>query len=168
MMDRIRRIADGDMEALTALYETYKIPVFRLAFSMTKNRDLAEDITQDTFLRIQEKAGTYRRHTGEAAWIYTIARNLVYDAARKGRREPLGDGGMPLELPSAEGNPESSVFVFLDLIGSLSNQDAEVVSLRILAGLSFKEIGRVMHASAGACSKRYTRALEKLRKEVEL
>lgn len=162
-MNHIKRIAHGDMEALGTLYEAYKTPVYRLAFSMTGSRVLAEDITQDTFLRIQEKADTYSHNTGEASWIFTIARNLTYDALRRQRRESPEDTDSLLQVPSAEGNPEGGTYAFLDLIGNLPTKDAEIVSLRILGDLSFKEIGRITKLSADACGKRYTRALTKLR-----
>lgn len=165
-MNYIKRIAHGDMEALGILYATYKTPVYRLAFSMTGSRVLAEDITQDTFLRIQEKADTYRHNTSEASWIFTIARNLTYDALRRQRRESPEDTDSMLQVPSAEGNPEGGTYAFLDLIGNLPAKDAEIVSLRILGDLSFKEIGRITKLSADACGKRYTRALDKLRREI--
>lgn len=165
--NRIKQIARGDMEALKELYEVYKIPVYRLAFSMIKNRDSAEDITQDTFLKIQEKAGNYYHNTSEAAWIFTITRNLTHDLMRKHKAEPLEDTKLQ-QIPSSEGNPENGDYVFLDLIAGLSKDDAEVVSLRILAGLSFKEIGKITHATAGACGKRYARALDKLRTEMNV
>lgn len=166
-MNRIRQIARGDLDALEELYGLYKVSVYRLAFSLTKSRELAEDLTQETFLRIQEKAGTYRFHTSEAAWIYTIARNLAYDAMRRLRPESALEMDALLQIPSSEGNPEQGSFAFLDMIGSLEQKDAEVVSLRILADLSFKEIGRITHSTAGACTKRYARALEKLRREMD-
>lgn len=165
--NRIKQIARGDMEALRELYEAYKVPVYRLAFSMTKNRESAEDITQDTFLKIQEKAGKYHYNTSEAAWIYTIARNLARDWMRRHKPEPLEDEKLQ-QIPSFEGNPENGDYVFMDLISCLSKEDTEIVSLRILAGLSFKEIGRVTHATAGACGKRYARALDKLRAEINV
>ena len=165
-MNYIKRIAHGDMEALRILYEAYKTPVYRLAFSMTGSRVLAEDITQDTFLWIQEKADTYRHNTSEASWIFTIARNLTYDALRRQRRESIEDTDSLLQVPSAEGNPEGGTYAFLDLIGNLPAKDAEIVSLRILGDLSFKEIGRITKLSADACGKRYTRALNKLRREI--
>ena len=165
-MNYIKRIAHGDMEALGILYEAYKTPVYRLAFSMTGSRVLAEDITQDTFLRIQEKADTYRHNTSEASWIFTIARNLTDDALRRQRRESIEDTDSLLQVPSAEGNPEGGTYAFLDLIGNLPAKDAEIVSLRILGDLSFKEIGRITKLSADACGKRYTRALNKLRREI--
>lgn len=168
-MNRIKQIAHGDMDALKNLYEIYKTQVYRLAFSMTGNKELSEDITQDTFLRIQERADTYHYNTSEAAWIYAIARNLAYDMLRKRSRESYEEVDAELlELsPSKVGNPESGHYVFLDLIKTLSDKDAEIVSLRILAELSFKEIGQITNASAEACNKRYVRALSKLRKELQ-
>ena len=166
-MNRIKQIAGGDMQALEALYEAYKIPVYRLAFSLTKNREAAEDITQDTFLRIQEKAGTYRFHPSEAAWIYSIARNLSYDMLRRRRPGLVEDESLLLQIPAKEGNPEQGAYAFVDLISGLSVRDAEVVSLRILADLSFKEIGRITHTTASACGKRYGRALQKLQKQMK-
>lgn len=164
-MNCIKKIAQGDMDALQNLYEMYKIPVYRLVFSMTKNRDLAEDITQDTFLRIQEKAGTYHQNISEASWIYTIARNLTYDMLRKRSREACEEVDTETLPPSQIGNPENGSYAFLDLIKNLSDKDAEVVSLRIVAELSFKEIGKITKSTSQACSKRYIRALAKLREE---
>ena len=154
------------MEALEALYESYKTPVYRLAYSLTKSRESAEDITQDTFLRIQEKAGMYRYNSSEAAWIYTIARNLSHDLLRRRRPEMPDEGELFSQLPAKDGDPEHGTYAFEDLISGLSGKEAEVVSLRILADLSFKEIGRITHTTAGACGKRYARALKKLYKEM--
>ena len=166
-MNHIKQIAQGDVTALAALYEAYKAPIYRLALSMTKNRDLAEDITQDTFLKIQEKAKSYRYNGSESAWIYTIARNLAYDRLRQRRADHnTEDETLLLQIPSSEGNPENSEYLFFDLIKSLSAKDSEIVCLRILADLSFKDIGRITHASAGSCSKRYGRALDQLRMEL--
>jgi RNA polymerase sigma factor (sigma-70 family) len=66
-----------------------------------------------------------------------------------------------------EGNPEKGEYVFFDLIKNLSEKDAEIIRYRILADLSFKEISQITNLSVKACSKRYSRALAKLRKEME-
>lgn len=161
----MKKIAHGDMGALQSLYEMYKVPVYRLVLSITKNRDLTEDITQDTFLRIQEKAGNYRQNISEASWIYTIARNLTYDILRKRSRESYEEVDAKILPPSAIGNPENGHYAFLDLIKNLSDKDAEIVSLRIVSELPFKEIGKITNSSPEACNKRYIRALAKLREE---
>jgi RNA polymerase sigma-70 factor (ECF subfamily) len=166
-MNRIRKIAHGDVNALKEVYEIYKTPVYRIALSITKNHSAAEDITQDTFLRIQEKADRYHYFTSEAAWIYTIARNITYDTLRKNKHEICEEMIYADESFTEEGNPEKGEYAFFDLIKNLSEKDAEIVRFRILADLSFKEISQITNISIKACNKRYNRALAKLRKEME-
>lgn len=115
-MSYMIRIAQGDMEALKTLYETYKVPVYRQALAMTGSRELAEDITQDTFLRIQEKAHMYHGPGSEAAWIYAIARNITYDILRKRSHETCGGEEALLSVASPEGDPEKGAYSYLDLI----------------------------------------------------
>lgn len=172
-MNRIHKIALGDMASLEALYEQHKIRVFRLALSMLGDIHLAEDVTQETFLRIQEHASTYCRDVSEAAWITTIARNLSYDYLRRrgkeishsleqepGSKSPLVNA---LEQHAAKRADSISDLYYLNLVATLAPKEREIVNLRILADLSWKEIGRIMELKADACRKRYKRALEKLK-----
>lgn len=172
-MNRMHKIALGDMASLEALYEQHKIKVFRLALSMLGDIHLAEDVTQETFLRIQEHASTYCRDVSEAAWITTIARNLSYDYLRRrgreishsleqepGSKSPLVNA---LEQHAAERSDSISDLYYLNLVATLAPEEREIVNLRILADLSWKEIGRIMELKADACRKRYKRALEKLK-----
>ena len=175
-MNLIHRIAKGDREALEKLYEQHKTGVYRLALSLTKDIYLAEDITQETFLRVQEKAGTYRRSGSEAAWLAAIARNLSYDSLRRRSREtdmnPEGGDGVTRvldEISVREGAPdgEAGDLYFLDLLKSLNEREQEVVCLRIHSGLSWPEIGRITGEKKEASRKRYVRALLKLRNQLE-
>ena len=180
-MNLLPKIAQGDLQALELLYEQYKTKVYRLALSLTADPYLAEDITQETFLRIQEHAPSYRRDLSETAWIVTIARNLSYDALRRRSREVLGNPAEEIEetdiaYSSALSRAIStnidtardslSNFYFLELLERLNSQEKEVVCLRILADLPWNEIGRVTGQSADASRKRYTRALKKLRHQL--
>lgn len=171
-MNHIRQIALGNMEALTTIYEQHKAKVYRLALSMLGDPYLAEDVTQETFLRIQEHASSYRRNISEAAWIATIARNLSYDHLRKRSRETTdnleqeSDIKSPLvaalDQQAVENADNASDLYYLDLIAPLAPDEREIVNLRILADLSWKEISQIMGKQADACRKRYQRALEKL------
>ena len=171
-MNHIHMIALGDIEALETLYEEYKVKVYRLALSLLGDTYLAEDVTQETFLRIQEHASSYRRNISEAAWIATIARNLSYDHLRRKNREishdldqePEGKSSLTgvLEQQISESADSASDLYYLDLVAMLAPEEREIVNLRILADLSWKEIGKVMGQQADACRKRYRRALEKL------
>lgn len=136
-------------------YEQYKNGIFRYALSITKDPLLAEDILHDTFLKLL--SGGIRCASGkEQAWLYRIARNLCYDHLRRANREQWY-----MEIPSQlDGR-----FEYIDLISSLSPVEQEIVTLKIIGGLTHKEIGSVLGISSSATQKRYERAISKLRNE---
>lgn len=166
-MKLLPQIAKGDLRALELLYEKQKTGVYRLVLSMTGDAYLAEDITQETFLRVQNQAQAYRTDISEAAWVIAIARNLAYDALRRRKREIVGAEDASADAFALQDTDEQSDFMFLDMIKDLSRQEKEVVCLRILANLTWHEIGRLTGQSADAGRKRYARALKKLRGQIE-
>ena len=96
--------------------------------------------------------------------VVAIARNLTYDALRRQSREIINETAVSMSIPVLSDTKEQSGFMFLDMIQELTQAEQELVCLRILAELSWREIGRITGQSADAGRKRYTRALEKLRK----
>jgi len=174
-MNLIPRIAQGDMQALALLYREQRDRIFRLALSLLGDAQLAEDVMQETFLRIQQQAPSFRGGN-ESAWITSIARNLSYDTLRRRQREttcldePASSGefsrsrpSAACRLPAAPPPDTGSSFLFLDLLKGLSPEEKDLVCLRLLADLSWREIGHIVGKSAGACRKQYCRTLEKLR-----
>lgn len=134
-------------------YEQYKNGIFRYALSITKDPYLAEDVLHDTFVKLL--SGGIRCASGkEQAWLYRIARNLCYDQLRKAKRE------QPYDEASAHFD---SRFEYIELISSLSPSEQEIVTLKIVGGLTHKEIGRVLGISSSAAQKRYERAICALR-----
>lgn len=162
-MKLLPKIARGDLHALELLYERQKTKVYRLVLSMTGDPFLAEDITQETFLRVQEKAQAYRKDISESAWIIAIARNMTYDNLRRRSREIVDAKAIPAEAFVMLDTEEQSDLMFLDLIRDLSQGEKEIICLRILANLPWREIGRITGQSADASRKRYARALKTLR-----
>ena len=162
-MSLIKKIAAGDVRALERLYEQLGTRVYRLAMSILGDTYGAEDIVQETFLRVQEKATAYKREESDAAWVFAIARNLAMDRIRKNARERLS---CEEEFPeTTESEKGYSDILFLDMISDLSGGEREVVSLRIVAELKWDEIGRILGIGAEAARKRYSRSLEKLRRK---
>lgn len=138
-------------------YEQYKTGIFRYALSITKDPALAEDVLQDTFVKLLTGKGP--KDPGKAqAWLYRVARNLCYDHLRHSRWE------CPIVDTSAD---PRSPYAYLELIAGLPRQTQEVVTLKIVGGLSHKEIGAVLGITAGAAQKRYQRAIETLREMEE-
>lgn len=137
------------------LYEQHKNGIFRYALSIMKDPYLAEDVLHDTFVKLL--SGGVRCASGkEQAWLYRIARNLCYDHLRKARREQSCT-----EAPVQTG----SQFEYIELIAPLSQKEQEIVTLKIVGGLSHREIASVLGITTSAAQKRYERAIAALRQE---
>jgi len=134
-------------------YEQYKNGIFRYALSITKDPYLAEDVLHDTFVKLL--TGGIRCASGkEQAWLYRIARNLCFDHLRRSKREQAY-----AETPARSDDQ----FEYIELISPLSPMEQEIVTLKIVGGLSHKEIGSVLGITASAAQKRYERAISTLR-----
>ncbi len=136
-------------------YEQYKTGLFRYALSILKDVGQAEDVLQEIFLRLLS-GGHVPVPGKEQAYLYRMARNLCYDELRRQRRQ----GEFPMQ---PQNSPEE--MGYLELVAPLEPKAREIVTLKIVGGLTHKEIGKVLGLTESAARKRYQRALEKLREE---
>ena len=140
-----------EQAAVRRCFEQYKNGIFRYALSITKDSGLSEDILQETFLRFMTAACTPGK---EQAWLYRVARNLCYDHLRKARwEEPQTH--IPIH--------RETEYAYIELIASLTPAEQELVTLKIVGGLTHREIGAVLGITARAAQKRYERAIASLR-----
>lgn len=144
-----------DQSTISNWYEQYKNGIFRYALSITKDTHLAEDVLHDTFVKVLSGEKTCADGK-EQAWLYRIARNLCYDKLRFAKRE---------QRYSHTPANAAERFEYIDLISSLSKTEQEIVTLKIVGGLSHKEIGSVLSITASAAQKRYERAIRTLREK---
>lgn len=147
---------------LTDLYNELKKDIFIFAYSIVGDYHLAEDIMQDTFLRIQTKADTYKKGTNTKAWIMTITRNLSYNAISRRRREiSIEDYG---DIP-AKRTPEDEAESIIDVakaLSILSEEERQILILHDVTGLMHKEIAVMLGFKPGTVRKKYTRLIKKL------
>ena len=87
----LAQVAGGDMRALEALYRRMRVRVFAVALAVTGDPGTAEDVMQDTFVRVYSGAPGYRPQARARAWVLTIARHLALDAVRRRAREPVSE-----------------------------------------------------------------------------
>lgn len=142
-----------DRTLIYSWYEQHKNGIFRYALSILKDPYLAEDVLHDTFVKLLS-GETPRNPAMAQAWLYRVARNLCFDHLRRSKREQPHT-----QIPS-EGTDR---FAYIDLIASLSPRDQEIVTLKIVGGLTHREIGAVLGLTEKAAQKRYQRAMEALR-----
>ena len=96
------RIGQGDEEALAELYERLGSRVYTLALELLKSREEAEEVVQDTFLTLHQKAHSYATpERSPRAFIYTIARNQALSRLRRRRARPLKAEGVEIDGPRA-------------------------------------------------------------------
>ena len=136
-------------------YEQYKTGLFRYALTLVKELETAEDVLQEVFLRLL--SGRYSPEPGkEQAYLYRMARNLCFDHLRRQKR---------LAQEPAQISSEQSQYAYIELISSLDSREQEVVTLKIVGGLTHREIAKVLGLTEHAAKKRYERAIHKLREE---
>lgn len=144
-----------DQNLIRGWYEQYKTGIFRYILSITKDSQLAEDVLHDTFVKLLSD-GIRCAPDKEQAWLYRVARNLCYDRLRRAKREQAH-----IKAPACS----DARFEYIDLICSLSPKEQEIVTLRIVGGLSHREIGAVLGITSAAAQKRYERAISILREK---
>src|SRR5215467_5172648 len=106
---------EDELRALEALYRRMRVRVFAVALAVAGDRGIAEDVMQDTFVRVYSAAPGYRPGSRARAWVLTIARHLALDAMRRRARETVsgmaGDGAA-----AAAGEPDG---IRLDVVNAL-------------------------------------------------
>ena len=139
------------MQDIKEIYEEYFETVNKFLFCLTKNYDIAEELTQETFYRAVKRIGTYKGDCKISVWLCQIAKNLWYDQCRKNKKIVNYDYDMSnLEVKDSVeeqiiSNDEK--ITLYKKMQKLDEKTREVIYLRITGELSFKEIGDILNKS---------------------
>jgi RNA polymerase sigma-70 factor (ECF subfamily) len=169
----IERAQAGDAEAFGKIYDRYFDTVFRFVYFRVDNRQLAEDLAADTFLRALKRIGSFTWQGRDlGAWLVTIARNLVADHFKSGRYRLEVTSGDVLDAEredrGPEGSPESAVVdhitnvELLKAVKQLNPEQQECIVLRFLQGFSVAETAQAMGKNEGAIKALQYRAVRAL------
>ncbi len=176
-----RRCLTGDERAYRELVRRYQRQVYSLAMRMVRVREDAEDLTQETFVRMFGALERYDPTRPFTAWLFTIAARLSIDHLRRrrlktvplSRREPDGEEERTLEIEDSGPGPEELAERgeeergAHDLIGSLPEHYRIVVMLRHQQGFSYEEIAEALHLPLGTVKARIHRARALLKERLE-
>ena len=159
-----------DEMALGELYDRYEAKIFNYIYRRTGDEALAEDFTAQVFLKMLESIRDQKAwHSSFSGWLYRIAHNLVIDHYRRKGRQGTVDIDEAAPTASEEHDPEVTVEQTLDAerlraaIRRLTDEQAEVVSLRFLEGYSISEVAAMMNRTEGAIKALQYRAVASLR-----
>ena len=172
-------VATGDIDAYGKIVNRYRGRLYNFVFRFVGERETAEDIVQETFLRAFRKRKEYRAIANFSTWLFTIAGNLAKSELRRRKRWRLfslhkddeNDTGM--DLPDESFRPdtvtESSIadVQIQQAILSLSENYRQVVLLRDVEGLSYQEISEISKCPVGTVKSRVNRARLKLQQKLK-
>ncbi len=168
MENCIKAIAGGDREALGRLYEDTYAAVFGFALSILKNRQDAEDVLQEVYVRIWQSAASYREWGKPMAWIFTITRNLaLMDLRRKNRTVPVAPQDWPEMFSDVQEVTAEDSLVLSSLMERLGDDEREIVLLHTVAGLKHSECAQLLGMGLSTVLSKYSRAIKKLRQAME-
>jgi RNA polymerase sigma-70 factor, ECF subfamily len=175
----VKSYLDGNENALSVLIERHKSKIYGFIYSKILDRDAADDIFQDTFIKVIKtlKGNSYNEEGKFLPWVMRIAHNLVIDSFRKNKKMPMFRETEEFSIFSIMSdnvpNIESQLIsdqVEVDLVKLLKELPAdqkEVVEMRIYQDLSFKEISELTGVSINTALGRMRYALMNLRRIIE-
>ena len=176
--DLIVSYIQGNEHCFEVLLAKHKQRVYSFIFSKVMNRDITEDIFQDTFIKVIQtiKKGKYNEEGKFLPWVLRIAHNLVIDHFRKNKRFPKFENRDDYDIFAHISEPEKDIetliidkqieSVLMDLIYELPQDQADVLMMRLYKGMNFKDIAELTNVSINTALGRMRYALINIRKMV--
>lgn len=163
----LNRIKRGNTDAVAVIYDLTKSLVYGFILSILKNPEDAEDVLQDTYIKVCTSAGLYESQGKPVAWILTIARNLSLMKIRKQSRiVDIPDYAWE-ELADDRRVSSEDKIVLSAALNRLSDEESSIVMLHAVGGVKHREIASVMDMPLATVLSKYNRALKKLRTILE-
>ncbi len=175
--DLVLRVRSGDGSAYRPLVERYQTRIHAMVFGVVREAEEARDLTQNAFIKAYQNLASFRVESSFYTWLYRIAMNLAIDSTRKNRRRRTtsydeavasrDEDGMILEAHQSE-SPQRALQrkelheQIYGALGELSEDQREVILLREVEGLSYKEISEAMGIPEGTVMSRLFYARKRL------
>ena len=173
----ITSLLEGNKEGLRHIYESYVRLIYTVVLDVVKRREDAEDVTSDFFIKLIRVAEQFKKGSPHKTWMVTIARNMAFDFLRKSNREILSyegeedDDSLNLVEKTAASADDKSVenkaILAQDMknaMEKLSPKEKEIVDMKLLGELKFKEIATITGQPMGTVTWIYNQAIIKLRR----
>jgi len=159
----IEELREKNYQSFDIFYNLTKNQVFYAIINIVRDKDLAQDLMQDTYIKFLEKIDQYKTGSNPYAYLSMIARNTAINTYNRQKRLVHSD-----ELIESIPSPESAlddqdIFKILDLLDEI---EKEVVTLHIINDLKFREIAKILKKPLGTVLWIYNKAIKKLRVKV--
>jgi len=157
------RLRAGNEDAFTVLYEKYHSLVYAIAFSILKNGQDSEEIVQKVFLKIWKMDKEKLPTKNEASWLYSVTKNETINFVKNDKKEMNIEEAYYISDEGKELNGIVERDAYNRMIAKLSVQEQEIVSLKVLSNLSFKQISQILDIPMGTVKWKYYKSIHTLR-----
>ena len=166
-MDQIHEIIEElkkrDYKSFDTFYNLTKNQVFYAIVSIIKDRDQAEDLMQDTYVKFLEKIEFYKSDSNPYAYLSTIGRNLAINYYNRRKKEVVSEEIFETIAAPEEKEENEDIFKILDL---LEPSEKDIVTLHVINDLKFKEVATIVKKPLGTVLWIYNKAIKKLKEKV--
>ena len=164
--DCLDAIRQHEQDGLTRIYNEYSAYLFQIVRAVVTEQADAEDVTADLFLRLWEAPPAYHPGNGHKGYLATMARNRAIDYIRANRRTISIDTAEEVDLGAVPSNADDIVneIAVEQVLALMSPQEREIVSMKHLMGLTFREIAEAVNKPQGTVAWIYREAINKIRR----
>jgi len=164
----IDELRQGNDSALANIYKETRKSVFSICFTLMHDYSLAEDMMQDTYIKIKDNINQYKSNTNPKAWINVIARNICLNELKKRKKELITDFFQREDIRVYDDikiHDESGIIA--TVVRVLNENESKIVLMHTLGDISLKEIAGLLKKPEGTIRWQYNNSLKKLRKKID-
>ncbi|MFU0824262.1 RNA polymerase sigma factor [Clostridium sp.] len=168
----IENILNGDVRSFESLVEKYEMTILKFIYSMIRDKQIAEDITQEVFITVYNKLNTFDSRYKFSNWILRIAKNRCIDYIRKVKKVSESNIEDFVGLKSKEITPEEAVEfketkqVITEYINTLSDIDKQIIILRYSQKTTFSDISKILDINESSVKRRYYKIKEQFKRKI--
>lgn len=163
----VNAVLDGEKQAFAVLVRRYERPARAVALDVLGDHHLANDVTQDAFVKAYKRLAGLREPEAFGGWLMKIARRCALDSARRKPKETQLYTEVATTAESPNGQLDESKQELLAAVVRLPKAEKQVVMLRYFGDNSVKEVAEIVDRSVGTVTKQLSRAHKRLRKILE-
>ncbi|HIS18836.1 MAG TPA: RNA polymerase sigma factor [Candidatus Coprovivens excrementavium] len=161
--DYIGGMIEQDKNALVNFYEMTKEAIYGFILSIIVNKDDADDIFQEVYIKIYENSSKYKKEGKPLAWIMTITKNLCYEKIRKRKNHVDIEEVYNVGFDDKDSKRIEDRMILNMLLNKITEEERTIIMLHIVSGMKYREISKTLNLSLSTVLSKYHRALKKMK-----
>lgn len=170
----VENILSGNIKDFERLVERYETTILKFIYSMIRDKQIAEDITQEVFITVYNKLDTFDSKYKFSNWILRISKNKCIDYIRKAKKVNESNIDEFVSIKSTEISPEEKLEfketkqIVIQYINTLSDIDKQIIMLRYSQKSTFNDISKILDINESSVKRRYYKIREQFKKRIAI